>query len=110
MDWQWLIKNNYKVTINVIGTNPNDVLFNASVVGNNNEEIIIENNDLITLDASKIDDIIGTIFTPETASATYSDPITDSSVSLSLQNIDNSYVIGIAYDVTDKKIVAIEQQ
>ena len=103
-------KNNYKVTINVIGTNPNDVLFNASVVGNNNEEIIIENNDLITLDASKIDDIIGTIFTPETASATYSDPITDSSVSLSLQNIDNSYVIGIAYDVTDKKIVAIEQQ
>lgn len=105
-----MINKNAGVTINVVGTNPNDVLFNISVVGDNNTETIIENNDFITLSASKINNIVGTIFTSETASATPSDITTNSTVILKLQNISDSYVIGIAYDTVDKKIVAIEQQ
>ncbi|EHP88509.1 PKD domain-containing protein [Methanotorris formicicus] len=105
-----MINKNVGITLDVIGTNPNNNLFNVSVVGNNGSEIVVENNDFITLSASKINDIIGTIFTPDTASATYSSIITNSTVSLDLNNVSDAYVIGIAYDTVDKKIVAVEQQ
>ncbi|UXM85410.1 cell wall-binding repeat-containing protein [Methanococcus aeolicus] len=105
-----MIDKNTGVTINVVGTNPNNNLFNISVVGNSGSEIIVENNDFITLNASKINDIVGTIFTPDTASATYSSSTTNSTVTLKLQNVSNAHVIGIAYDTVDKKIVAVEQQ
>ncbi|WP_421077851.1 PKD domain-containing protein [Methanothermococcus sp. Ax23] len=105
-----MINKNVGITLNVVGTNPNNNLFNVTVVGNSGSEIVVENNDFITLSASKINDIIGTIYTPDTASATYSPVTTNSTVSLDLNNVSDSYVIGIAYDTVDKKIVAVEQQ
>lgn len=105
-----MINKNVGITLSIIGTNPNNNLFNVSVVGNNGSEIIIENNDFITLSASKINDIIGTIFTPETASSGFKDITTNSTVSLDLNNVSDSYVIGIAYDTVDKKIVAIANE
>ncbi|AEH07284.1 PKD domain-containing protein [Methanothermococcus okinawensis] len=105
-----MINKNAGITLNVVGTNPNNNLFNVSVAGNSGTEIVVNNNDLIPINASKINDIVGTIFTPDTASATYSPSTTSSSVTLKLQNISNAYVIGTAYDTVDKKIVAVEQQ
>ncbi|XRO75822.1 cell wall-binding repeat-containing protein [Methanocaldococcus sp. 28A] len=104
-----MINKDATVKVCVDGTNPNNDLFNVSVVGDNNKETIVDNNHIISLNASKINDIIGTIFNPETASATYSDITTNSTVTLTLQNVSNAYVIGIAYDTEDKKIVAIEE-
>ncbi len=105
-----MINKDATITLNVIGTNPNNNLFNVSVVGDDGSEIIVKNNDFITLNASKINDIVGTIFKDNTASSTYSSPTTNSKIGLNLQNISNAYVIGVAYDTVDEKLVAVEQQ
>ena len=105
-----MINRNTNIFMNVEGTNPNNNLFNVSVQGNSGSELIVENNDFIKLNASKITNIINTIFTPNIASSTYSDITTNNKIQLSTQNITDSYVIGIVYDTVDKKIVAIEQQ
>ena len=98
------------IKLNVVGTNPNNNLFNVSVVGNSGSEIIVENNDFITLSAKKIQDISGTIFN-SAASVSYSDEITkENKDTLKVKNISNAYVIGVVYDTVDKKIVAVEQQ
>ncbi|AEF97051.1 PKD domain-containing protein [Methanotorris igneus] len=103
------IDRNVGIELKIEGTNPNDVLFNVSVVGSSGSETVIENSDFITLNASKILDIIEKIFNG-TASALYSAPTTSNTTSLEIRDIPNSYTIGIAYDTVDKKIVAIEQQ
>ncbi|WP_292459788.1 PKD domain-containing protein [Methanothermococcus sp.] len=105
-----MINKNAVIKVSVVGTNPNNNLFNVSVVGNSGSELIVNNNDFITVNASKINDIVGTIFTPDTASATYSPTTNNPVYQLNLQNVSNAYVIGIAYDTVDKKLVAIEQQ
>ena len=97
------------IKLNVVGTNPNNNLFNVSVVGNSGSEIIVENNDFITLDSDKISDIIKTIFNG-TASSDHSSVTKDDTYTAGVQNISNAYVIGVVYDKVDKKIVAVEQQ
>jgi hypothetical protein len=78
-----MINKDVGITLNVIGANPNDNLFNVSIVGNDGSEIVVENNDFITLSASKINNIVGTIYTSNTASAAYSSITTNSTVELS---------------------------
>jgi uncharacterized cupin superfamily protein len=104
-----MIDNTVGIKLNVVGTNPDDNLFNVSVVGNSGSEIIVENNDFITLDSDEISDIITTIFNG-TASSDYSSVTKEDTYTLRAHNISNAYVIGVVYDKVDKKIVAVEQQ
>jgi hypothetical protein len=107
-------KDGYKGKISVVGTTPNDKYFNVSVVGDEGSETIVENSDLITLNASKVKDIVETIFEDSTAGADYTPITTNQSVlmDIPLADISNGtecYVIGIVYEPDIKKIVALNQ-
>jgi methanogen extracellular protein (TIGR04279 family) len=106
-------KDGYKGEISVIGTTPNDKYFNVSVVGDKGSETIVENSDLITLNASKVKDIVDAIFKDNTAGAAYSPVMSNNNVQLTTKlNVPvgtECYVIGIVYEPDIKKIVALNQ-
>ncbi|NPA62800.1 MAG: TIGR04279 domain-containing protein [Methanococci archaeon] len=105
--------NGYKGTIYITGTTPHDKYFNVSIVGDKNSETIVQNSDLISLNASKVKNIIDTLFNSATAGAWYSD-ITNNRSKIAIITSDipmgtNCYVIGIVYEPNTKKIVALNQ-
>ncbi|XRP97094.1 cell wall-binding repeat-containing protein [Methanocaldococcus sp. 16A] len=109
-----ITKDGYKGTIEVVGTTPNDKYFNVSVVGDKGSETIVENSDLIALNASKVKNIADVIFGDTTAGAEYSEITTNSTIQISVPLADipagtECYAIGIVYDTKDKKIVALNQ-
>ena len=107
-----LIKKDIDLTLKIIGTNPNNNLFNVSIVGDNGEHEIVINNKRIELDASKVHNIIGTVYNYSTASSYYTNITSNNYTELpmSLEYIPDSYLIAIAYDTEEKKIVAVAQR
>ncbi len=108
-----IVKNGYKGNISIVGTSPNDKYFNVSVVGDKNSETIVKNSDLIKLNASKVKNIIETIFNSNTAGAWYSDVTNKDKVTADITSDiaegKNCYAIGVVYEPDSKKIVALKQ-
>ncbi|AXI24832.1 hypothetical protein CFE53_01100 [Methanofervidicoccus sp. A16] len=107
-----LIKKDIDLTLKIIGTNPNNNLFNVSIVGDNGEHEIVINNKRIELDASKVHNIIGTVYNDSTASSYYTKVTSNNypELPMLLEYIPDSYLIAIAYDTEEKKIVAVAQR
>ena len=105
-----IFKKDTKLTLKITGTDPNNNLFNVSIVGDRGEYQIVNNNDFIKLSASKVKEIINKTISNSTASATYRDVTTNTSVEIDLQYIPESYLIAIAYDTETKKVIAVAQK
>lgn len=105
-----IIKRNAPVTLKITGTSSDNNHFNVSVRGDKGEYQVVNNSDFIKLNASTVEKIIREVFDAETASPSYSDITQDNSYNISLHYIENSYIIGIAYDTEEKKIVAVAQE
>ncbi|MBW9221978.1 cell wall-binding repeat-containing protein [Methanothermococcus sp. SCGC AD-155-C09] len=105
-----LIDKDVEIILNITGTNPNNNLFNVSIVREGKESQIVANNDFIKLNRSKVSEIIGTIYDDDAASDYTETPTKNASENLVLMYIENSYLVAIAYDTVDKKIVAIQSQ
>jgi putative cell wall-binding protein len=103
----------YLVTINIDGTSTSDKNFDVSIVGDSDSKLIINNSELVSLDASTINNIIGAAFTPEIAGANFrtnTTPVQNCTVFFNMGAAGEPvYIIGIVYDISNKKIVGLDQ-
>ncbi|MBW9220524.1 TIGR04279 domain-containing protein [Methanothermococcus sp. SCGC AD-155-N22] len=106
-----LIKKDIDLTLKIIGTNPNNNLFNVSIVGDKGEHQVVTDNTRIKLNAPEVENIIKNVYKTETVSPSYGEILEDRSYTITFPEIiPNSYIIAIAYDTKEKKIVAIAQE
>ena len=105
-----MISKNADLKLNITGTDPDNNHFNVFVVGDKDKYKVVSNSDFIKLNAPEVKKIINETLKETTASATYTDITTNTSVTIELDYIPNSYLIAVAYDTEAKKIVAIAEK
>lgn len=108
-----ITEDGYSVTLNIAGTSTNDKNFDVSLVGDESSAKIVDNSELVSLTALSIKDILESAFTEGTAGVAYSDVTTSDNITKSFtvdfDSGETVYIIGIVYDIADKKIVALNQ-
>ncbi|WP_353545134.1 TIGR04279 domain-containing protein [Methanococcus maripaludis] len=108
-----ITEDGYSVTLNIVGTSTNDKNFDVSLVGDESSAKIVDNSELVSLTALSIKDILESAFTEGTAGVAYSDVTTSDNITKSFtvdfDSGETVYIIGIVYDIADKKIVALNQ-
>ncbi|MBA2851406.1 methanogen extracellular protein (TIGR04279 family) [Methanococcus maripaludis] len=108
-----ITEDGYSFTFNIAGTSTNDKNFDVSLVGDESSAKLVDNSELVSLTASSIKSILESAFTDGTAGVAYSDVTTSDNITKSFtvdfDSGETVYIIGIVYDITDKKIVALNQ-
>ncbi|MBA2853119.1 putative cell wall-binding protein [Methanococcus maripaludis] len=103
----------YSLKISIDGTSTADKNFDVSLVGDYSSAEIVGDSELVSLTASSIKDILESAFTDGTAGFAYTDATTNTStntgLTASFESGETVYIIGIVYDITDEKIVGLDQ-
>ncbi|MBA2860478.1 TIGR04279 domain-containing protein [Methanococcus maripaludis] len=103
----------YSFTLNIDGTSTADKNFDVSLVGDDSSAEIVSDSELASLTASSIKDILESAFTAGTAGVAYSDVTTTDnntkSFTVDFDSGETVYIIGIVYDISNKKIVGLDQ-
>jgi hypothetical protein len=107
-----ITKDGYSFTVDITGTSTADKNFDVSLVGNGGSSLIIDDSELVSLTSSSMQTIVESIFTTDSAT-TFSDPNKLDTYPATLLGFnvvgEQCYFIGIVYDTTEKKIVAMDQ-
>jgi methanogen extracellular protein (TIGR04279 family) len=108
-----ITEDGYSFTLNIDGTSTADKNFDVSLVGDDSSAEIVSDSELVSLTASSIKDILESAFTAGTAGVAYSDVTTTDnttkSFTVDFDSGETVYIIGIVYDISNKKIVGLDQ-
>jgi hypothetical protein len=79
-----ITKSGYAFTLNINGTDPNNKNFDVSVVGSGLSSKIIDNSDLVSLNADKVKEIMTTAFNSKTTGVAFNSLSKSNSSSLKI--------------------------
>ncbi|WP_459201903.1 TIGR04279 domain-containing protein [Methanococcus sp. CF] len=108
-----ITEDGYSFKLSIEGTSTADKNINVTLIGDESSAKIVENSELVSLNASAVQDILEAAFTNGTAGVAFTDVTTSSNVTKSFtvdfDSGETVYIIGIVYDISNKEIVGLDQ-